>query len=133
LSESENEKVVKKLIKASNRQSPSDMVTFLADDVQAVMQDYRKENKEEIENSYNWFFSVFPDAHMSVDLLMSQDETVVVEFTFTCTHKGEIAGIQPTNKEVVWAGVWIFDFKDGKIISWREYFNPEPIYQQLRE
>ena len=130
---SENEEVVKNLIEAYNRQSPSDMVSFLADDVEAVMQDYRKENKEETENSYNWFFSVFPDAHMSIDLLMSQDETVVVELTFTGTHKGELFGIQPTNRVATCPEVWICDFKDGKIISWREYFNPEPILQQLRE
>jgi steroid delta-isomerase-like uncharacterized protein len=128
-----NENVVKSLIEAYNRQSPSDMVIFLADDVEVVMQDYRKENKEETENSYNWFFSVFPDANMSVDLIMSQDETVVVELTFTGTHKGELFGIQPTNRVVTCPEVWICDFKDGKIISWREYFNPEPNLQQLRE
>jgi steroid delta-isomerase-like uncharacterized protein len=109
------------------------MVTFLADDAVVVMQDYRRENKEETVNSYNWFFSVFPDAQMNIDLLMSQDETVVAELTFTGTHKGELFGIQPTNKVATLQEVWICDFKDGKIISWREYFNPEPILQKLRE
>lgn len=130
---SENEKVVKSLIEAYNRQSISEMVTFLADDAEVVMQDYRKENKEETENRYNWFFSVFPDAHMTIDLLMSQETTVVAELTFTGTHKGDLFGIQPTNKVATCPEVWICDFKDGKIISWREYFNPEPILQQLRD
>jgi steroid delta-isomerase-like uncharacterized protein len=130
---SENETIVKSLIKAYNRQNPSEMVTFLADDVEVVMQDYRKENKEETENSYNWFFTVFPDAHMTIDLLMSQDETVVAELTFTGTHKGELFGIQPTDNAVTCKEVWICDFNDGKIVGWREYFNPEPILHQLRE
>lgn len=68
----ENEILVKNLIEAYNRQSPSDMVGFLADDIQAVWMDYRRETKEEIENSFNWFFSVFPDAQISIDLLMSR-------------------------------------------------------------
>ena len=130
---SENEKVVKALIEAYNRQSPSDMVTFLADEVEVVMQDYRKENKEETKNSYNWFFSVFPDANMSIDLIMSNDETVVTELTFTGTHKGELFGLQPTNRVASCPEVWVCDFKNGKITSWREYFNPEPIMQQLKE
>jgi steroid delta-isomerase-like uncharacterized protein len=130
---SENERVVKSLIEAYNRQSISEMLTFLADDASVVMQDYRKENIEETENSYNWFFSVFPDAHMTIDLLMSQETTVVAELTFTGTHKGDLFGIQPTNKVATCPEVWICDFKDGKIISWREYFNPEPILQQLRD
>ena len=133
MAESENERLVKDLVEAYNRQSPSDMVTFLADDVEVVMQDYRRENKEETEKSYNWFFSVFPDANMSIDLIMSQVETVVVELTFTGTHKGELFGIQPTNRVATCPEVWICDVKEGKIISWREYFNPEPILQQLRE
>ena len=58
---SDNERVVKNLVEASNRQCPSDMVTFLADDVEVVMQDYRKENKEETENSKYWFFSLWGD------------------------------------------------------------------------
>ena len=133
MTDTKNERLVKNLIEAYNRQSPSDIVTFLADDVEVVMQDNRRENKEETENSYKWFFSVFPDANMSADLIMSQDQTVVVELTFTGTHKGELFGIQPTNRVATCPMVWILDFKDGKVISWREYFNPEPILQQLRE
>lgn len=125
--------VAKGLIGAYNRQNPSDMVGFLADDVLAVWMDLREENKEEIESSFSWFFSVFPDAHGKVDLLMSQDETVLVEFTFTGTHKGELFGIQPTNRTVSGPFVWILDFKDGKVTRWREYFNPEPLLQKLRE
>ena len=124
--------LVNGLIEAYNRQNPSDMVSYLADTAKAVWMDLREENKEEIKNSFNWFFSVFPDATLSVDLFMSQENNSLVELTFKGTHKGELFGIQPTNKAVTCPMVWILAIKDKKISSWREYFNPEPLLNQLK-
>lgn len=46
---------------------------------------------------------------------MSQGNTVVVEWTFTGTHKGEVLGIPATNKKVEIPGVWILVLEAGKV------------------
>ena len=65
----------------------------------------------------NLVCSAFPDFHNSVDDLVSENDKVVARLTYTGTHKGELFGIAPTNTRVTYAGVAIFNIKNGEIVD----------------
>jgi predicted ester cyclase len=46
------------------------------------------------------FFEAFPDMHMTIEHIVSENNLVVVFLNGTGIHKGEFRGIPPTNKTV---------------------------------
>lgn len=61
----------------------------------------------------------FPDIHYTIEDLIAEGDRVTVRWTWTGTHRGDFAGIQPTGKSVTNEGVAIFQLRDAKIIrSW---------------
>ena len=66
--------------------------------------------------------SAFPNIHVTMEDIISAEDKVVARLTFRGTHKGEFQGIQPTNKEVNWSGIWIYRVANGKFIErWHNY------------
>ncbi len=66
--------------------------------------------------------SAFPDIHVTIEDIISAEDKVVARLTFRGTHRGEFQGIQPTNKEVEWSGIWIYRVANRKFIErWHNY------------
>ena len=64
----------------------------------------------------------FPDIHVTIEDMIAAGDKVVARLTFRGTHKGEFQGIQPTNKEVTWSGIWIYRVANGKFVErWHNY------------
>ena len=64
----------------------------------------------------------FPGIHVTIEDVITEGDKVVARLTFRGTQKGEFQGIQPTNKEVAWTGIWIYRVADGKFIErWHNY------------
>lgn len=61
------------------------------------------------------FREAFPDARFRVGLILGDGDLVAARWTATGTHSGTFAAIEPTGKEVEFAGVNIFRFSDGKV------------------
>jgi len=61
--------------------------------------------------------AALPDIHFTIDHLIAEGDLVVGAFTIRGTHKGDLEGIPPTGKEVVFTAVDIWRFEDGKIIE----------------
>jgi len=55
--------------------------------------------------------------------LIAQGNHVAAEAVGICTHIGEWLGVPATGKEVTWNMGYIFEFEDGKVKSWKDYFN----------
>jgi steroid delta-isomerase-like uncharacterized protein len=62
-------------------------------------------------------FSAFPDNHFTIDDMIVEGDKVVVRYTFTGTHKGEIMGIPPTNKKVTNWMIEIDRIAGGKFVE----------------
>ncbi|MGB2989763.1 MAG: ester cyclase [Candidatus Zixiibacteriota bacterium] len=58
-----------------------------------------------------------PDIHFTIDHLIAEGDLVVGAFTIRGTHKGDLGGIPPTGKEVVFSAVDIWRFDGGKIVE----------------
>ena len=61
--------------------------------------------------------SAFPDLYITIDDMISEDDKVALVWTFTGTHKGELMGIAPTEKKVKVGGMYLYKFKDGKLVE----------------
>lgn len=74
---------------------------------------------QEWKNFVIQFHQAFPDFHDTIEDQIAEGDKVVTRFTSTGTQKGEIMGIQPTNKKVSWTGIAINRIENGKIVeSW---------------
>jgi len=58
----------------------------------------------------------FPDAHWSVDVLLSEGDKVMIKQTVQGTHRNAFKGIPATGKSIKNQGYGIYTFRDGKII-----------------
>jgi predicted ester cyclase len=63
------------------------------------------------------FFAAFPDAAISLETLVADDDNVVVCLGITGTHDGPLMGIQPTGKSISVRGIQIGRFENGKIVE----------------
>ncbi|HEX3082507.1 MAG TPA: ester cyclase [Candidatus Saccharimonadia bacterium] len=78
---------------------------------------------------------MFPDVRTTIHHLMAEGDEVVVEFSATATHKGDLRGpvglVPATNKPVTWKGITIFKIKNGKIVQSRGLVDNLSLMQQL--
>ena len=75
--------------------------------------------------------TAFPDASIDIKRIISQGDTVVVEYLMSGTHTGQLGDIRPTNKRVEVPYVEILDLEEGKIRLWKTYCNIDLIRNQL--
>ena len=72
---------------------------------------------EQIAAVYARHFAAMPDAHVRIDRLVAEGDTVVVEWTNTGTHRGRFMGIPATGKPVSFKGVSIIRYRDSMAIA----------------
>jgi steroid delta-isomerase-like uncharacterized protein len=133
MSEKENERIVKEFWDAYNRKDFHAVMEYFTEDMIFIGYSGRSFNKENFRRAFLNIISAFPDRKLSIQRLISQGNTVVVEYLWSATHKGEYREIQPTNKKVEKIYASIFDLKDNKIKIFKTYGNARSLEQQLRE
>jgi steroid delta-isomerase-like uncharacterized protein len=63
--------------------------------------------------------TAFPDLNVTIDDLIAEGDKVVTRWTVRGTHKGEFGKIPATGKQVMFTGITISRFVDGKTVeSW---------------
>ena len=68
------------------------------------------------------FHSAFPGLQHVIEDIIAEGDKVVGRFTLRAIHKGEFMGIAPTNKQVMFTAIGIYQFDDGKLVEdWIEY------------
>jgi steroid delta-isomerase-like uncharacterized protein len=83
--------------------------------------------------------ATFPDIQATVEDVVAAGDKIAFRLTLRGTHRGTIAGIPPTGKEVTYSGIGIVRVADGKIAErWLRvdipavvrqiggYFGPQP-------
>lgn len=63
--------------------------------------------------------TAFPDVHFAVHDTTANDDTAMVSWTMTGTHRSEWQGIPATGRRVSLTGVDVFKLADGKIVEER--------------
>ena len=63
------------------------------------------------------FRLAFPDAHETVEQMISEGDTVAFRFVVRGTHQGTFGRFPPTGKEVVLTGMDFMRIADGKLVE----------------
>jgi predicted SnoaL-like aldol condensation-catalyzing enzyme len=75
--------------------------------------------------------NAFPDIRFTIEDLLVEGETVVARWSCRGTHKGELSGIAPTNKQCNFTGVSIARFTNGKMFEGYVHWDALGLMQQL--
>jgi steroid delta-isomerase-like uncharacterized protein len=78
------------------------------------------------------FRAAFPDLVVTTDAQVAEGDRVVNRWTTRGTHRGEFMGIPATGKMVMFTGMNILRFENGKITEHWGLFDMPGIIQQLR-
>jgi len=104
-------------------------VTDAGSPINATGQVY--DGEEAVRGYFRESRTAFPDQRNEPISLRHADDAVVVEFWLLGTHKGPLAGIEPTGKEFRCRMTALFLFEDEKIVCERVYFDSATILRQL--
>jgi steroid delta-isomerase-like uncharacterized protein len=73
----------------------------------------------------------FPDSRMTIEDIISENEKIVVAWTFSGTHNGEFMGVPATHKKVHAAGITIHHVASGKVVHSSTNWDTLGILKQL--
>jgi steroid delta-isomerase-like uncharacterized protein len=66
--------------------------------------------------------NAFPDVKITIEDIVAEGDRVMIRWSATGTHKGEIMGVEPTNKEVDVTGMSENRISNGKVVEqWNEF------------
>jgi steroid delta-isomerase-like uncharacterized protein len=128
---SENERIVRDFYKFLEKRDFDGIKKLLHDDFKWIGSSTREGDFQVLRNSGTKDVGAFPDLKIHIRRMLTQDDTVVVEYDWIGTHKEEIWGIKPTNKQVSVPFAEFFDIENGKIKFWRVYGNMILYHLQL--
>lgn len=75
--------------------------------------------------------SAFPKFEVYIDSMIGEDDKVCILARFRGVHKGDLAGIPPTGKQVELNFCTFYWLADGKIIESREFMDQMSMMTQL--
>ena len=73
----------------------------------------------------------FPDFSLSYDPVVASEDHVAVMVTIHGTHEGSLAGLEPTGKEIEFAGMIISRIDGGKVVEEWRYMDTIGLLEQL--
>ena len=77
------------------------------------------------------FRAAFPDLTFAVEHLVAEDDMVAAHLTARGTHRGELLGILPTERDVSVSVIDLFRIRDGKIAEQWTVMDALGLMQQL--
>ena len=87
--------------------------------------------REGVKQNFNMFRTAFPDLHITIDDMVAEGDKVAARMTMRGTHRGELMGIPPTGKQVVFSSIEIDRFSGGQCVDHWEQADIMGLMQQL--
>ncbi len=72
-----------------------------------------------------------PDLTKTIEETIVDGETVVIPYTATGTHEGEIMGFAPTGTEIEVEGIFRYRIEDGRISEGRDLWDTFGLLRQI--
>jgi steroid delta-isomerase-like uncharacterized protein len=84
-----------------------------------------------MKESLSTWRKAIPNIHLASDDVIAVDGKVIVRWTITGTHKGELFGIPATGRDIAFSGITIFRLAGGKIAEFWLQGDTLGLMQQL--
>ncbi len=117
------EEIVREFYSAINEYDLDSFMNYLADDFKMITVSNRVIDKHAARDILLQGKNAFPDRKVTIEKLMTKDNTAMVEYTYIATHTGEYLGFPATNNRIELPAVDILEFESGKIMYYRQVFN----------
>ena len=101
------------------------LVADYADDavVESPVAGGATQGRDQIRQVFQTYFVAFPDLRMDVEAVLVDDQRAAVMATFTGTDRGGFMGMPATGRQVTIPVVFLYEFKDGKIVRDRRVYD----------
>jgi steroid delta-isomerase-like uncharacterized protein len=77
--------------------------------------------REALKKDLTALITAFPDIRFTADVIVADDDGAAVRWTGRGTHLGELQGLAPTGKPVVFTGINVYHIECGQIVEgWSE-------------
>lgn len=87
---------------------------------------------QEEKAAYEWLKTVWsPERRMNIDEMIAEGDRVMVRWTFSGTHQGELSGLPATHRQVNYSGINIFRVANGRIAEIWDISDRLWMWQQL--
>ena len=81
------------------------------------------QGREQITQVFRTYFAAFPNLQMHEDEVLVDGHRAAVMATFSGTDSGGFMGMPPTGRTVTIPLVFLYEFKDGKIVRDRRVYD----------
>ena len=89
------------------------------------------QGREQLKQRVTLFRTAFPDIHFTTDEIIGEENSVVVRYTYSGTHQGVFAGLEPTGRTIEIMGILIAHLRSGKIQEAVSVFDSAELMKQL--
>ena len=128
----QNKDVVRRVIEDHWNQKNGSLASELfAKDVSLFTPDGDLQGVEGASGLYNAYATAFPDFRLRSDDVIAEGDRVAVRYTFTGTHRGQLADVAATGRAVNAQGIVIFRVADAKVNEVRFVWDKYSLLQQL--
>jgi steroid delta-isomerase-like uncharacterized protein len=129
----DNLEIAKKAIAAINAHDIVDYLQYIDDSYIAESEIYPTpvRGKEGARQSFQTMLQAFPDLQLEVEQLLASGDHVIARYLVTGTHKGNFAGIPPTDRKVSWHMCNVLEIRNGRAIKNRMYGENLSLVRQL--
>jgi steroid delta-isomerase-like uncharacterized protein len=114
-----------------NKHNPEAIDEFYAPDFVWHEPDQDIQGYEQAKQFVSMYFGAFPDINVTVEDVIAEGEKAVTRWTMRGTHRGELMGIAPTDKQIELKGITIHRIEGGKIVEEWERYDNLGVMQQL--
>lgn len=116
-------KIAKAFLDALRIGDKTKLFSYLSEDVHIVGASGTHYGKPELKQYFSHMGTPFKDIVQEPVGEYIFDDTVIIETVMKAEHVGPYMGISPSNKPFEMPTLNVFQVKDDKIISWRQYQN----------
>lgn len=110
---------VRKAIDAINDRDKETLRELVADDVVMYGQGEQEVRGAQTVVAATVDNEAFPDAHLEIEEVIAEGDTVSVRMTFTGTHEGNMHGVPPTGEQIEIQVMSMYRIEDGQLAeSW---------------
>ena len=133
MSETDNLKIARSVIGAMNDHHADRYASLLDEgyvgESDAVPAPVR--GREAARQMMQSYLTAFPDVHYDVESMMASGDSVITRWKATGTHKGELAGVAPTNRRMELHGCTVSEYKNGKVMRAWLYWDTGHLLRQI--